>query len=426
MHANLPYAFLGNASVQHDSKMNYPNGVRRPRVLVLARAFPSSAFPGQGLWVERLVRAALPIAAPLVISTIPQVVPFVPVPEWQRLGRVPRTAARGEIPVFYPRVPAGLVHFTHPFDARLALHRVRKMVLRLHAEEPIALIHAHFIYPDGVIAARIGRELGIPVVTTEHANWRPWLDEEPQVRKQVLDALSAIRVITAVSEVTRRTVMEVAGASARVALLPNALDDSVFAAPINEPRVPGRVLFVGMVRWVKGLDVLIRALPVLLERRPDAHLRVIGSTLSRTHRQDEGSVRKLAESLGLMHRVEFVGHLEPREVSAEMRRAAVLAVPSRRESFSSVTIEGLASGLPVVATRCGGPDELLDDSIGRLVPTEDPEAMAAALSEVLTAAGQFDPLRLRARVLPRYGLAATTDRLARLYHAVLADRRPLA
>ncbi len=406
--------------------MNFLPGARRPRVLVLARAFPNSAFPGQGLWVERLVQAALPVAAPLVISTIPKVVPFVPIPEWQRLARVPRTAMRGEVRVFYPRVPAGLVHLTHPFDARLALPRVRKLVRRLHAEERIDLIHAHFIYPDGVIAAQIGRELGIPVVTTEHANWRPWLDDEPNVRKQVLDALSAVRLITAVSEVTRRTVIEVAGSLARVALLPNALDDSVFAAPNNEPRVPGRVLFVGMVRWVKGLDVLIRALPLLIERSPDAHLRVIGSTLNRSNRQDEGKVRKLAETLGVMHRVEFVGHLEPREVSAEMRRAAVLAVPSRRESFSAVTLEGLASGLPVVATRCGGPEELLDESAGRLVRTEDPEAMADALCEVLKASSQFDPLRLRARVLPRYGLAATTDRLAELYHAVLADRRPLA
>ena len=402
--------------------MNSPGGVSRPRVLVLARTYPNTALPGQGLWVARLVHAALPVAAPVVISAIPQVLPGVPIPEWLRLRRVPQRAKRDGVDVLHPRVPAGLVHFTHSLDARLALPRLRSLALRLHSEQRIDLIHAHFIYPDGVIAAEIGRTLGIPVVTTEHANWRPWLDDEPKVRAQVLDALAGIRIVTAVSEVTRGTILEIAGSSARVELLPNALDDAVFIAPTGEPRVSGRVLFVGMVRRVKGLDVLVRALPMLLAREPNAHLRVIGSTLTPSNRRDEDDVRKLVASLGLSDRIEFVGHLDPREVSSEMRRAAVLAVPSRRESFSSVTIEALASGTPVVATRCGGPEELLDDSAGRLVPAEDPEAMAVALADVLGFLEQFDPLKLRARVLPRFGFAATTERLDRLYRSALPER----
>ena len=399
--------------------MNSSSGVSRPRILVLARTFPNSALPGQGLWVARMVHAALPVAAPVVVSPIPQVLPGVPVPEWLQLRRVPQHASRDGVEVLHPRVPGGLVHFTHSLDARLALPKLRGLVLRLHLEQRIDLIHAHLIYPEGVIAAEIGRILGVPVVTTEHANWRPWLDDHPKVRAQVLDALPGIRIVTAVSEVTRRSILEVAGASARVELLPNVLDDAVFVAPTREPRVCGRVLFVGVVRRVKGLDGLVRALPMLLAHEPKAHLRVIGATLTPSHRRDENDVRKLVASLRLSDRIEFVGHLEPREVSAEMRRAAVLAVPSRRESFSSVTIEALASGLPVVATRCGGPEELLDDSAGRLIPVEDPEAMSAALGEVLRSAELFDPLKLRALVVPRYGFAATTGRLLRLYQSAL-------
>lgn len=393
--------------------------VSRPRVLVLAHTYPNSALPGHGLWVARLTYAALPFAEPIVISMIPWAPRGLPIPEWQRLRRVPPRDFSNGVVAYFPRVPGGLLHFTHSLDAQLALPVVQKLARQLHAERPFHLIHAHFIYPEGVIAAKIGRELGIPVVITEHANWIPWLDNERRTRTQVIDALAVISVVTAVSEATRRTVREVVGDSMRVELLPNVLDESAFVAPGFEQRIAGLILFVGVVRRVKGLDVLIRALALLLENQPNAHLRVIGSTLTRSGRRDELAVRNLAATLGIADRIEFIGHLDPRDVSLEMRRAAVLAVPSRRESFSTVTIEALASGTPVVATRCGGPEELIDDSVGRLVPVDDPAAMAAALSEVLRSPERFDPQLLRAHVLPRFGISAATERLARLYESVL-------
>ena len=393
--------------------------VTRPRVLVLAHTYPNAALPGHGLWVARLTHAALPIAEPIVVSMIPWAPPGLPIPEWQRLRRVPAHDYSNGVVAHFPRVPGGLLHFTHSLDARLALPAVLKLVRQLHAERPFHLIHAHFIYPEGVIATKIGRELGIPVVITEHANWTPWLDNERRTRTQVIDALPSIGVVTAVSEATRRTVREVAGDSMRVELLPNVLDEGAFVAAGLEPRIAGRILFVGIVRRVKGQDVLIRALALLLESQPGVHLRVIGSTLTRSGRRDELAVRSLAATLGVADRIEFIGHLDPRDLSLEMRRAAVLAVPSRRESFSAVTMEALASGTPVVATRCGGPEELIDDSVGRLVPVDDPTAMAAALGEVLLSPERFDPALLRAHVLPRFGISATTERLARLYESVL-------
>lgn len=396
---------------------------KRLHVLVLARAYPNVALPGQGLWVARLVKALLPFADPIVVSSIPWTPPAVPLGEWRRLRGVPRQATYENVSVLYPRVLGGVLHRTHGLDARLALPTVQRLARRLHAERRIDLIHAHMIYPDGVIAAKIGRSLGVPVVTTEHANWKPWLDAEPAVRAQVLEVLPWIRIVTAVSESTRQTLYAVAGTSLRAMLMPNVLDEAAFPAPGVESRVPGRVLFVGAVRHVKGLDILVRAIALLRSDRSEVHLRVIGSTLSPSHRRDEERVRKLVTSLGLDAHITFAGYQDAAHVSAEMRQATVVAVPSRRESFSAVTIEALASGTPVVATRCGGPEELLDDHVGRLVAVEDPVAMAASLAEVLLSPGLFDPRALRARVIPRFGLAASTERLRELYSLALSDER---
>jgi glycosyltransferase involved in cell wall biosynthesis len=91
-------------------------------------------------------------------------------------------------------------------------------------------------------------------------------------------------------------------------------------------------------------------------------------------------------------------------------------VPSRRETFSLVTAEALASGTPVVATRCGGPEEILTEETGQLTDVDDPAALAVAIDAAL--ARSYDPLALRRYAVERFGSAAASNRLGRLYESV--------
>jgi glycosyltransferase involved in cell wall biosynthesis len=97
----------------------------------------------------------------------------------------------------------------------------------------------------------------------------------------------------------------------------------------------------------------------------------------------------------------------------------VVAVPSRRESFSSVTAEALACGTPVVATRCGGPEEILDADCGRLVPVGNSDALADGILGVLAEPERYEADRLRASVVGRFGWDAAVARVGALYDAVL-------
>src|SRR5689334_2721992 len=247
--------------------------MRKPRVLVLARNYPSNAFPTLGLWTERLVAASASVAVPTVIAPVPYAPPFVPAASVRRFRSVERTSARSGVSVYRPRIPAGPGQLLHALDATLAYPWVRRAVMALHETTPFDVIHAHFIYPEGVVAARIGAELGIPVVSSEHAMWRPWLDRHPSVRRQVARALPGIRRVTAVSDALRRSILELFGDAVPVDVLPNVVDEAIFsAAGANEARDDGHLLFVGLIRRVKGLDVLVRALGHLLPERPDLRL----------------------------------------------------------------------------------------------------------------------------------------------------------
>lgn len=398
--------------------------MRKPRVLVLARNYPNSAFPTLGLWTERFVDASRSVAEPTVVAPVPYAPPLVPAASVKRFRSVERLRTDNGIRVYHPRVPAGPGHLLHAFDARLAYPALRKAAIALHRETPFDIIHAHFIYPEGVIASRIGAELGVPVVSSEHAMWRPWLDRHPSVRRQVERALPRIARITAVSEALKAGIIELFGESVPVDVIPNVVDERIFVAPQpNESRDPRHLLFVGLIRHVKGLDVLVRAMSHLLPDMPDLRLSVAGGSFYRAYEREAAQVRELVRALGLSDHVRFLGEVPPNDVAALMRRSALLVVPSRRETFSLVTAEALASGTPVVATRCGGPEEILTEGTGQLADVDDPAALAIAIESALTRS--YDRNALRRYAIERFGSAAAADRLGRLYERVTGLARAI-
>ena len=127
-------------------------------------------------------------------------------------------------------------------------------------------------------------------------------------------------------------------------------------------------------------------------------------------------MRDLVRALGVSDRVHFLGEVAPNDVAALMRRSALLVVPSRRETFSLVTAEALASGTPVVATRCGGPEEILSEETGQLTEIDDAAALAIAIDTTLHRS--FDRAALRNYAVDRFGSGAAAERLGRLYERV--------
>jgi glycosyltransferase involved in cell wall biosynthesis len=348
---------------------------------------------------------------------VPYAPPLLPAASVRRFRSVERTSLRDGVTVHYPRVMAGPGQLLHAFDARLAYPSIRKAIIELHRAAPFDVIHAHFIYPEGVIASRVGAELGVQVVSSEHAMWRPWLDRHASVRRQVERALPRIARLTAVSESLRASITGLFGDAVPVEVIPNVVDETIFVAPgPNEPRDLNHLLFVGLIRHVKGLDVLIHALSHLLPEHPDLHLTVAGGSFYRAYERDAAAVRALVHALGLTDRVRFLGEVAPNDVAALMRRSALLVVPSRRETFSLVTAEALASGTPVVATRCGGPEEILTEEAGQLTEPDDAAALAIAIESALSRS--YDRVALRRYAIDRYGSAAAAERLGRLYERV--------
>ena len=203
-------------------------------------------------------------------------------------------------------------------------------------------------------------------------------------------AYAAFDEVVAVSDVALKAFEEVASRGGvrmynpvdRAAV--TAFGESVFR---TSPDTPLRLVVVGRVTHVKGVDRLLDALALLAAEGLDFRLKVVGTGDALV------ACREKAVCLGLSDKVDFTGFLDaPQAVS---RECDILVCPSRHEGFNLAIVEGMMLGLPVVSTASGGPDEILEGGKWGVLTENSVEGLAYGLRQMLTRAD----LRLRCRAL---------------------------
>ena len=391
------------------------------RVLVLARSYPNHVFPNLGLWTEQPTIRLAQRCGMHVVSPVPWCPPLPhrgPFEQYSRFRKIPHHDQRHGVRIAHPRFAVGPGRSTYSLEARSYVKGITRTVDAIRKDFPFDLIHAHFIYPEGVAAQRLAERYDVPFVVTEHAPWIGWL-EQKSVRTQAVPAARAAAMVMPVSSSVRASIQSFAGDSVRTKVVPVGVDTELYVPGEVEARRSDQILFVGFINFNKGVDVLLSAMHRLASQGAPGRLLLVGGSHYRNTRLQEQRLRDQASSLQLGDRLSFLGRRSPREVAQLMAQSSVVVLPSRAESFGAVLVEALACGTPVVATRCGGPEDIVVDGVGELVPVGEPVALADALSRVLAASGQYDRARLRQFALQRFGWNTIVDRIHDVYEEAL-------
>jgi glycosyltransferase involved in cell wall biosynthesis len=396
------------------------------RVLYIARNFPNPILPRLGIWTERMLRVCQPACQFKVISPVPYAPPLPGLTDYARFRKIERSRWDRAVQIFHPRFLTAPGHWLHGLQACAQYPTAVRVADRIRRDFRFELIHAHMTFPDGVVAVRLGQRYGVPVVVSEHVMWRPWMDNYSRVRRQAIWAARRCAFHLPVSVAARNSIVHFSGESEKLRVMPNVVDGATFTLAVNGARpVENRLLFVGIMRQVKGVDVLLKAVRLLADRGRNVQLAIIGESFYEGYRRDEVMFRRLTSELRLDDRVAYLGGKEPAEVAKEIQRSALVVLPSRRESFGTVLVEALACGIPVVATSCGGTEDIVNGQVGLLVPPEDPQALADGIEQVLDRRDAYDPQQLRAYALENFGSAVIGRRIVDLYReAVESFRQP--
>lgn len=164
-----------------------------------------------------------------------------------------------------------------------------------------------------------------------------------------------------------------------IPIIPNGVRWQDYATEVREWSPP-RLLSVGRVVYQKGLDLALRALADLQGLEWEWYIAGDGPY--------RATLEVLVQEHGLQERVHFLGWLERPALIEWYRRANLFLFPSRHEGMPNAVLEAMAAGLPVIATRIAGSEELVLDGVtGRLVPPEDAAALREALRPLLAQAG---------------------------------------
>jgi glycosyltransferase involved in cell wall biosynthesis len=305
------------------------------------------------------------------------------------------------------------------------LRRVADRYLR--SEGPPDLIHAQNALWAGHASSVLSRRWGVPYVLTEHFSGIHTHRIPRGAGAFVQAAYEGAAKLFAVSGSLARSMERYAGGRT-IEVLPNVVDTDFFALrPQEPPGEPFVFLAVGALNENKGFDRLLRAFAQAFGGRndpsslPDAPaspvLRIGGDGPLRD------ALPSLAAELGIGDRVRFLGHLTREQVRDEMWRAHALVVASHSETFGLVLIEALATGLPVIATRCGGPEDVITPEVGFLVDRDDPADLARALDDVRRSR-PGPPSRLREHAVRRYAASAIAARLNQAYREVIDGSLP--
>jgi len=298
--------------------------------------------------------------------------------------------------------------FTYLLQMLLAL---RKTVSEFRPD----VIHCHVAVPAGWGVAMLRRLLRVPVVLTEHSSeFRSWM-KRPGLRWMARQAFKKVDKIIAVSEGQEGLIRRTFPRAASITVVPNMVDTIRFA-PSPYPSIADgySILFVGLLDTdQKGLHILLDAIAQLKQSHNlPLHLEIVGDGILRPNYEAQ------ADRLGISDVVTFMGTKSNIEVARLLRESHTLVLSSLHESQGLVVIESLASGRPVVATRCGGPEFLIDTTNGLVVEPRQPGQLAEAIARLLTNLEHYDPYSLSSEAAKHYSQAAVTASLTEIYREV--------
>jgi L-malate glycosyltransferase len=275
------------------------------------------------------------------------------------------------------------------------------------------LIHAH-ISRAGFVAVILGKILKCPVIITEQNSAFP---RHLLTRSDILKARYAFPRADKVLPVSMalQKGIESYKIYAKFQIVHNVVDTTLFFPNNDSSRIHNyiRLIFVGSIIPVKGIDYLLLALANMhLEQK--WHLNIIGTS------DEISKYEKLSSEYALTDKVTFHGYLPKNKIAEMMRQSDIFILPSLYETMGCVLIEAMASGLPIVSNHVGGIPEIVDTETGILCKPGDVDSFLDGLTNAIKSLNTFDPIEINRKAI-RFSPKVIGKQLHDIYNSLIIN-----
>ena len=282
-------------------------------------------------------------------------------------------------------------------------------VSKILADKNIDLINAHVTLPTGLISYNISKKYSIPYIVTEHVSYFKTFRKSKFFHKVVKESKTYI----AVSEFLKKNILDAGIQDCLV--FPNSINTNSFVlSKVKNNTID--FIHISSLNEVKNFDNLIKAYKKLTLKYKSVKLHVVGGG------RNVAKYQNIFRLLGLEDSIIFYGNLPNNMVKEMLPAMDALVISSTRETFSVVGIEALASGIPVITTKCGGPEGYINDDVGIISDGFDSDSLYKSLEYFIKNRDKFNAIQIREYAIKHFDSKVIGDKYIALYKNILGDK----
>ncbi|WLR52862.1 glycosyltransferase [Bacillus tianshenii] len=300
------------------------------------------------------------------------------------------------------------------FIRYLRLKKIYSLAVQTYGKPDI--IHAHACNWAGIVAAKLAKEENIPFVITEHSSSIGRKSLNPYQEKLITKAFKSTGKLIAVSPTLKKDMRRITN-GVPIDVIPNIVNVDVFKREDNTnlktQNSPFRFLSVAFLTYNKGMDLLIRAFATAFKGE-NVELVIGGDGKERI------KLENLVNELDMHNQIIFLGSLSREQVIQQMGQCHAFVLASRYETFGIVYIEALACGKPIIATACGGPEMIVNETVGILVKNESVDELQNALTYLKDNFHLYDSEMIRKDCEARFSEKAVVKQIRQCYESLLS------
>lgn len=376
--------------------------------MIVSNGMPSQRYPLTGLFEMDQARALAAQGHDIIFA----VVDLRSFRRRRKLG-IQHLSERG-IEIFSIAIPVGAVNVS--IKDKIGIWALSSLYRHIKMEMGAPdIVHAHFL-DMAVLASCLCKNEALPLVITEHSsaiNSKKILEVN---RRRAVKAYSSADRIIAVSRNLQEMIFQRTGFDSVV--VPNILNFPSKTIEIDS-KFNGRFRFISAGNLIadKGFDILIQAFSLVSKEISNSDLLIMGGG------PEEQRLRLLVSNLGLETKVHFFGPYVRPQFAQELATSHVFVLASKHETFGVVFIEAMSMGLPVISTRCGGPEDFVNDSNGLLVDVDDVQALSDAMLKMVKGYKQYNSNDISAYARENFSPETVANTLSCLFKNILNQKR---
>ena len=371
-------------------------------IFVVSSGFPSEKYPLLGIFEFDQVQALARKGCQVVFLAVDLRSIF----RWRKWGIV--KGSKNGVDYYIYNLPLGRLPIKFLCKiGEFCLFRLYKIAIKKHGKPDV--LHAHFT-EMGCITSRLSAKVGIPYVVTEHSSKINQYVIDNALRDCASEAYRNAHIVIAVGKSLSNNIFRHTGIKSIV--IPNIINTDLFFQCKRIKHSGFRLVTTSNLIILKRTWQILQALAMISPKDIDYYLTVIGDGPERD------TIEYWIKALDLEDRVSIAGYKSREAIATIYENSDAFIMVSSSETFGVAYVEAMAAGLPVIATRCGGPEDFVNNNNGYLIDVDSISQLCFAITQLYNNREHFKTDDLRQYVRNNYSPEVVAARLLNVYKSI--------